>query len=152
MSRVHLPLRALPSVLDRLLDDDPANPAEAGCSLSQRQAMETVRRDLEWLLNTRRTRPDPPEGSELCVSAINFGLGEFPERAEDVADQVRLAIERYEPRLRDVQVQVLPGGSAQERVLHLLIQGELRIEPFVDQVAFDTRIEPASGQCQVEAS
>ena len=47
------------SVLDRLIDREPASRSEAALTRAQsvRQLKVSLRRDLEWLLNSRRT-PD----------------------------------------------------------------------------------------------
>lgn len=51
-------IRITPSIVDRLLDFEPTNPNEAPKSRSQgmRELKQSVRRDLEWLLNTRQDR------------------------------------------------------------------------------------------------
>ena len=65
------------SVLDRLIDREPASSSEAPPTRAQsvRQLKVSLRRDLEWLLNSRRT-PEAvdSEFQELEQSLYNFGL------------------------------------------------------------------------------
>jgi len=50
-----------PSLLDRLIDDEPRNRAEAQDrrAHSLKELKDSVRRDLEALLNSRRSPPNP---------------------------------------------------------------------------------------------
>ena len=65
------------SFLDRLIDLDPKSPADQPPSRARsiRQLKASLRRDLEWLLNSRR-RPDAAgkEFRELEKSLFNYGL------------------------------------------------------------------------------
>src|SRR5450755_4469570 len=64
-------------VLDRLIDLEPGNSTENAPSRSQSERLlkRAVRRDLEWLLNTRRNSDPPDEGAkELHRSAYMYGL------------------------------------------------------------------------------
>ncbi|MCV4770701.1 hypothetical protein OFC10_32175, partial [Escherichia coli] len=66
-----------PSVLDRLIDLDPQESREAPKSRSQslRELNAAVRRDLEWLLNTRCFLESPEKGlDEAKRSVAFFGL------------------------------------------------------------------------------
>src|SRR5690606_20032861 len=66
-----------PSILDRLLDDEPHIQVEADKNRHQhlRELRNSVKRDLENLLNTRYRMVDPPEEfPQLEVSLLNYGL------------------------------------------------------------------------------
>src|ERR1017187_10982252 len=68
------------SVLDRLIDREPSNSAEAHPSRAEsvRQLKRGVLRDLEWLLNTRCNVPDPGESmQEVSRSLPVYGLPDF---------------------------------------------------------------------------
>ncbi len=65
------------SVFDRLIDQEPKIRAEAPPTRlqSMRELKIALRRDLEWLLNTRQPLDPVPQGaSELPRSLYNFGL------------------------------------------------------------------------------
>ena len=65
------------SVVDRLIDQAPQHKGEPPMTRAQslREVKAAVRRDLEWLLNTRRTIEKCPDTlKELNRSVYNFGL------------------------------------------------------------------------------
>src|SRR6266700_8066415 len=65
------------SLLDRLIDVEPDNRMENPLSRAQsvRLLKKSVRRDLEWLLNSRRIADPPDEGlKEVNKSAYVYGL------------------------------------------------------------------------------
>src|SRR5512140_1602921 len=111
------------SVLERLLDRDPSGVTEPPPTRAQsvRLLRASVRRDLEWLLNTRRT-PEPAEEDfpEVAKSLYNFGLPDLNAlHWESSRDRTRLArvvqeaILIFEPRLRGIQViplEPVPGS------------------------------------------
>jgi type VI secretion system protein ImpF len=70
-------IRVTPSVLDRLLDFEPKSQQEAPKSRSRnlRELKQSVRRDLEWLLNTRCFPDDIDENlEEVFKSVVVYGL------------------------------------------------------------------------------
>ena len=72
------------SVLDRLIDREAGSQVEAPLSRSQsvRLMKSAVRRDLEWLLNTRRIFPEPHESlKEVNRSLYNYGLQDLSSYA-----------------------------------------------------------------------
>jgi len=83
-SEIERPVR--PSVLDRLIDDDHRSNVEPALTRSQsvRQFKTALRRDLEWLLNARRTITPVPEDSEqLARSVFTFGLPDITSMSKD---------------------------------------------------------------------
>lgn len=149
----------LPSVLDRLLDLEPHNRNEPHSwrTQSMKELKDSVRRDLEWLLNSRRTPVEPPDSAkELWQSVYCFGLPDttgLALRSNDdrkrLASVVELAIAAFEPRLMNVKVSV-PGTAPLMRVVHFQIEALLRVEPAPERVYFDTKLEISSGEYQVE--
>ncbi len=148
------------SVLDRLIDNEPNAPADPPISRTQslRHLRTALRRDLEWLLNTRRT-PEPvtESGSQLVRSLYNFGLPDLTNLGiHSVTDQNRLlwmleaAVEAYEPRISGARV-VLEPVSGNARILRFQIQGLLRIDPAPERVTFDTVLELTKGEYEVKS-
>jgi type VI secretion system protein ImpF len=144
----------LPSVIDRLIDRDPGNRNEAQSARAQslKELKDSVRRDLEWLLNTRRT-PDepPPSAKELWRSVYCYGLSDITGMAlkssEDQAHLTRMvesAIAAFEPRLQNVTVSMLPTNPG-SRMLRFHIEALLRTDPAPARVSFDTTLELTSG-------
>jgi type VI secretion system protein ImpF len=147
------------SVLDRLTDlergadSDPS----VGRAQSIRQMKAALRRDLEWLLNTRRVKEEETDqNTELYRSLFNFGLPDITSVSlHSPRDQARLAwliertIEIFEPRLKGVRVS-LEAPTAERRTLRFLIEGMLMMDPAPERVSFDTLLDPGSGAYLVQ--
>lgn len=173
MPRTGNEIRVIPSVLDRLLDHEPEVTSEPVPSRAQglRQMKQSVRRDLEWLLNARQSSPviHRPEHSdksggdaagvshELQSSLIFYGLPDFSSASTiSVSDQKRVsraietAVAKFEPRLTEVVVTLLPMREV-ERALRFRIDARLRVEPAPEPVTFDTVLHIHSGEYRIEA-
>jgi type VI secretion system protein ImpF len=160
MPRTDNEIRITPSVLDRLLDDDPAQTVEAPASRSKsiEGLKQSVRRDLEWLLNTRRIVGGAPPGlRELSHSLAAYGLPDFSVfSVSSPSDQVRMqrileaAISSFDPRLEDVRVTLVPTRDAEQK-LRFRIDARLRVEPAPEPVTFDTVLLTVSNQYTVKA-
>jgi len=124
---------------------------------SLRYFKEALKRDLEWLLNTRQ--PPIPEIADYQLaraSAINYGLPDITSMGLNSASdnrRLRLAIEtslrNYEPRLIDVNVTLEKGDTA-ERRLRFHIEGRMKLDPAPEEISFDTVLELASGEYKVK--
>lgn len=147
------------SVLDRLTDDEPRVPTDKRVSYGESlQAFKrAVQRDLEWLLNNRRT-PDPaPEGfDEVRASLYHYGivdvtsLGDSKDSRERLLKQVDEAIAIFEPRLTNVRISIVEQeGESHRRELRFIIEGTLRLDPTPEQVTFDTVLHFSTGEIDV---
>ena len=155
MSRYDNHIRITPSVLDRLIDHEPEVVQEplASRSKSLRQLKDSVKRDLEQLLNTRQSEGWlAPDLKELELSLAAYGLPDFTSVSiKSPAEQLRLrralesAITLFEPRLEDIRITVRPLGDL-ERSLHFRIEARLRVEPAPEPVTFDAMLQLSSGQ------
>src|SRR5919112_919531 len=133
-SEIERPVR--PSVLDRLIDDDPRSNVEPALTRSQsvRQFKTALRRDLEWLPNARRViTPVPDECEQLKRSVFTFGLPDITSMSKDsresferLARLIQGAIDVFEPRLAEVSVDLREGESKVLRDVHFVIDGILR--------------------------
>jgi type VI secretion system protein ImpF len=150
----------VPSMLDRLLDDDPSGPdPPKDDTRILREIKNAVRRDLENLLNTRsRCLSWPPALEELPASLVNYGLPDFTntyaravEDPASLCNAIQFAIEQFEPRLRDVRVEMLPSDVATERALRFRIDATLYVEPVEDRVFYSSSLEPSTGNFEVTA-
>jgi len=147
------------SVLDRLMDQEPTTQVEAPLSRAQsvRIMRSAVRRDLEWLLNTRSVAFEPDEAlKEVNRSLYVYGLPDFSSYAAATSsDQSKLlreilgTIKLFEPRLADVRIVPveMPGSGLKE--FKLRIEAMLRMDPSPEPVSFDTVIELKSGVCRI---
>lgn len=146
-SEIERPVR--PSVLDRLIDDDPKSNVEPPLTRSQsvRVFKAALRRDLEWLLNARRIiTPVPEDCDELARSVYTFGLPDITSMSKDsresferLARLIQSAIDIFEPRLTGITVDLREGDSKLLRDVHFVIDGILRLDPMPERVMFDTR-------------
>lgn len=149
------------SVLDRLIDQEPERKLEPPLTRARslRELKAALRRDLEWLLNTRRTIEESPASlKELERSLYNYGLPDvsslYLRSSNDqntLLKAIRVAINYFEPRLLNIKVALEPA-AADARVLRFSIEGLLRMDPAPEHVFFDTMLEPMSGQYQVKGS
>jgi type VI secretion system protein ImpF len=146
-------------ILDRLIDLEPKNAFEVPLSRAQsaRVLKNAVRRDLEWLLNTRRI-PELPDASlrELSSSLYLYGLPDFSTHTlASTADQAILlrrltaTIKLFEPRLANVRVIPMPTEETGLKDLKVRIEGMLLMDPAPEPVSFDTVIETKSGNCRL---
>jgi type VI secretion system protein ImpF len=152
-----------PSVLDRLIDLDPSVSVDTPGSWGQsvRQLKAGLCRDLEWLLNSRRTLIDIPEDCEyLKSSVLNYGIIDVSSLLRDSREhksmlvrEVTHAIQVFEPRLDQVKVSLVTddGTDATKRVIHFVVEGLLRIDPQPEHVVFDTVLDATSGDYVVRS-
>lgn len=148
------------SVLDRLIDTEPTNALEAPLTWAQsvRELKRGLRRDLEWLLNTRSFPEEIGEELEETGSSVfTYGLPDFSsystgslETRARLERALKQALERFEPRLFNVTVTTVEGQqTVDRRIMRFLIAGWLRMDPAPQQVSFDTRLELARGEYRV---
>lgn len=152
-------IRITPSVLDRLLDFEPelSNESQKSRLRSLRELKLSVRRDLEWLLNTRRTPEEIPlDLEEVNKSVALYGLPDFTGiSAKSDSEQKKLvraletAIGIFEPRFIDVAVTLEPPNNV-ERVLRFRIEARLLVDPVPEPVVFDTVLQLGSGAYMVQ--
>jgi type VI secretion system protein ImpF len=154
MARVRQDQQLLPSVLDRLLDDQPEVTVEPPPSRYQvmRQLKQSVRRDLEALLNSRqRCISPPPHLKELKHSLLNYGVpdlsaanaGSQRER-EDLAKTLQAIISRNEPRFKSVKVSLLTNTEPLDRTFRFRIDAMLIADPAPEPVVFDSTMQAAT--------
>lgn len=152
MARFDNEVRVSPSVLDRLIDYEPEITREAEVSRvkSLRLFKQSIRRDLEWLFNTRFTAQVPESLENVHQSVLVFGLPDFTtfsiKNAEDrerLQQAVEKAIEVFEPRLDSVIV-VLEEKDIDKGV-RFKIEARLLIDPAPEPVTFDTAYQSQTG-------
>ena len=150
------------SVLDRLVDTDPKSSAEAPLTRAEsvRRLRIAVRRDLEWLLNSRRIAVPPDPGLlELNRSVYVYGLPDISSiRIADRAEQAKLlsAIERavqiFEPRLTDVRVIPIKDESKKSiQRMDFRIEGMLLMDPAPVHISFDTTLDGVNQNYRIKS-
>jgi type VI secretion system protein ImpF len=160
MPRGDTDIAVTPGLVDRLIDLDPGGSSDPPATRNQsvRQLKTSLRRDLEWLLNTRRTPEEVPETYEhLSHSLYNYGLTDVtslslnsPRDKTRLLRSIETVLEDFEPRLANVRVRALDeGDNGGPRVLRFQIEGLLKMDPAPEQIFFDTVLQLSTGACQV---
>lgn len=160
MPRPDADIAVTPSLIDRLIDLEPAGSADPPSTRSQsvRQLKMALRRDLEWLLNTRRIPDEAPKAYELvCHSLYNYGLPDVtslalnsPRDKKQLLRTIEQTLTDFEPRLADVRVRAVDDGTSAPRILRFQIEGLLKMDPAPEQIFFDTLLQLSTGDCQVK--
>ncbi len=151
-------LGLLPSVLDRLVDLEPRMSAEpANKRYSSLDDLKlAVRRDLEWLLNTRRMVVNVPAAlDELKKSVVTYGIPDISGvqienqvESSNLRAAVETAIRTFEPRFLDVTATMEPM-SPTDRQLRFRIEARLDLDPVPEAMVFDTVLQLGSGAIAV---
>ncbi len=153
------PINILPSLLDRLIDDNPEARADPPRSRGQQLAAlrNSVRRDLEALLNAHRCAIGPPPGmDELKQSVLDFGVEDFlsvfagaATFREAFRKSLEDTIKRFEPRFMTVSVKLRDDGDHLDRTMRFRIDALMYAEPAPEPVSFDSQLDPASHAFEV---
>jgi type VI secretion system protein ImpF len=159
MSRIDNEIRVTQSVLDRLIDLEPKVSTEPpkSHSTSLAELKQSVRRDLEWLLNTRCFFDEGDGGLEESLKSVAFyGLPDFTGvSAMSHIEQSRMtraieaAIKNFEPRFINVKVSMEPLNNL-DRMFKFRIEASLDVEPSPEPVVFDTVLQMGSGNFAVK--
>ena len=148
-------------LLDRLIDlapDQSRDPTvSAGDSLMALR--NSVRRDLEALLNARRCwKSWPASLKQLATSPIGYGVPDFSSGAfndlrqrEELRLEIEDTIRRFEPRFISVSVALVQSRTPLEATLRLRIDAVLHAEPAPEPMTFDTLVDPSNDEVIVVA-
>lgn len=149
------------SVLDRLIDRDPKNRSEVPFTRAQslRELKLNLKRDLEWLLNTRKTiEPSPDSARETVRSVFHYGFADISSKSvlstrdhSDLLRDMEAAIAIFEPRLKRAKVR-MEQVQGRDRVLKFVIEGLLCMDPAPEPVRFDTVLELGKGEYEVKGA
>jgi type VI secretion system protein ImpF len=158
MARTDHEIRLTPSILDRLLDDEPQATSEAPRSQAQSltELKRSVKRDLEWLLNTRHNGVEIAETlEELNESLAVYGLPDLtslsvrnPNEQNRLAKAIETSLRIFEPRFINVRVSLEPIDNT-DRQLRFRIEAHLDIEPVPEPISFDTVLQVGNGEFAV---
>lgn len=159
MARQDIDRPVLQSLLDRLIDTDPRSTVESAPTRSEsvRVFKNSVRRDIEWLLNSRATPEKTDESlEEVSRSVLHFGLPDLTSLSDSGEDRARLlrlvetAIATYEPRFQNVVVTEGQAHDREAREVRFMIQATLRMDPSPEVVYFDTVLDLSSREYEVK--
>lgn len=143
-----------PTLLDRLRDDAPRYSTRKASMDAYR---ESVLRDIEWLLNTRR--PPLPEADDFdhaSRSVIVYGLvdmhsfdGSIGRDAAALRQSLEQTLRAFEPRIQNLRI-LPPRKDEFKRSLNFEIEGMLRYDTVSEPISFDTVLDLIEGRYQVD--
>ena len=149
-------------LFDRLDDDgehSSGNKREARARETE-QAVRSVMRDLQALLNTRSALSSKSleSYSEIPRSIVNYGLIDFASMCmgsdndqQEICKAVQLAIVRHEPRLHQVAVTLRPRQGAINRV-DFVITARLKSARLGEPMSFNAVFRPSLQQYSIEGT
>lgn len=160
MARVDKDKKLRPSILDRLLDDEPHNQTELDPGQHQliKQLRNSVRRDLESLLNTRYHIMQPPdEFQEVDKSLLNYGLPDLAtinisdaKKRDQFTASLQKTLIDYEPRFKSVKVSYIENKDDTDRTLRFRIDAVIYADPLPQVVVFDSILESVTRSVSVK--
>lgn len=162
MSRVDKKKKLRPSILDRLIDNDPNNAVERDIDQHQKlkQLRHSVRRDLENLFNTRFRMVEPDSGLiEVNKSMLNYGLPDLATvnisdkmKRKEFIEKLESILIEFEPRFKSIKVSYQENSDSLDRTLRFRINATLYADPSPEVVIFDSVLEPVTRTVNVEES
>ncbi len=155
MAQTDLPAGLMPSLKDRLIDPDSIG-ARGQPGYSLYQILESVREDLEDLLNTRRSHEVLEKHyAELAKSIATYGLPDLTSldtstsgKREAIGEIIERIITLHEPRLRNVRANLVRSRDYELRAL-FHIDAEFRADP-APKVSFETKVELVTGHATIQ--
>ncbi|MCE9605169.1 MAG: type VI secretion system baseplate subunit TssE [Planctomycetia bacterium] len=155
--------RLQPSLLDRLIDDDPTSRVESREQrvFAMQKLRELVLRDLAWLLNCESLEnlEDLDAYPHVKRSVVNFGVPALSgttlsgTNLAKLEKRVRQAVYDFEPRILHDSVVVRAAKSDSEmskKSLAIEIEGELWAQPIPLRLYLRTEVDLDTGTVTVK--
>ena len=158
--------RLQPSLIDRLIDDEPGKSTESveRRVLTFARLRESVLRDLNWLFNASRSLSEEEQEQYpfAAASVVNYGLPAFSGQTASGLDmammekELRDAIIDFEPRLLADSVRIrarqLAAGDNQHNRLSFDIECKIWAQPAPLALLLHSDVDLESGQNSVRDS
>lgn len=154
MARTKSEVPITQSLIDRLVNREPW-PETRTASINMYR--ESLKRDVEWLLNTRQpVIPELESYPATAASVLNYGLPDihsFDGSAGKEQNALTVALEKcirtFEPRITQPRV-FLTRTDLLSRSLRFHIEGQVTYENMDEEIKFDTVLELISGSYEVK--
>jgi type VI secretion system protein ImpF len=124
-----------------------------------RELRESVARDIDWLLNSKRFLDTDLEGlKEVRTSVLNYGMPDFSptswrndKELSSLARTIEELLRRFEPRLRPSSIKVTAQKPVEKDDMrpHFRIDAVLHVDPVNEPVSFDTDVDYESSRISV---
>jgi type VI secretion system protein ImpF len=162
--------RLQPSLLDRLIDQEPQHSKEGleARVLTRQQLRTAVLRDLSWLFNATRHEPEPQSvrKDELALwqsadfarrSVLNFGMPAFSGvtlssmDTQTIERAVSESIRNFEPRIdpETLSVEVKVDLSNHHNTMQLVIRGQMWSQPVPLELLLAADVDVETGNTRV---
>lgn len=162
--------RLQPSLLDRLIDNEPKQTKESleARVLTRQQLRAAVLRDLSWLFNATRQEPEPKstrtqelalwQGADFARrSVLNFGMPAFSGVTLSSMDtntierSVAEAIRNFEPRIdpSSLRVEIKFDGGNHHNTLQMVIRGQMWSQPVPLELLLSADVDVETGNTYV---
>ncbi|WP_413664118.1 type VI secretion system baseplate subunit TssE [Microbulbifer sp. CNSA002] len=143
--------RLLAPVLDRLLQSSSKLDVHQSHQVL-RQLREGVRRDLEYLFNTRFKCISAPSTHEnLEQSNINYGLPDLSTvnlssaaSRKQFCRDIEKTILNFEPRIRSVKVTTQDKVDVEDPSIRFRVEAVLHVNPASEVIVFDSALNPVT--------
>lgn len=149
MARSGVTLGARAPLFDRLAGreavpyGDPPRPLRI---LDRSELAESLQRELQRLLNTRRPEFKSAALAGLEPTVIEYGLPDYsamytqnPEDRKKLANLIRSTIECFEPRLRELKVDATVLGNSEKSLL-VRVTGSVQIGRETERMSFAVNV------------
>ncbi|WNZ56684.1 type VI secretion system baseplate subunit TssE [Microbulbifer sp. MKSA007] len=138
-------------VLDRLLQSSSKLDVHQSHQVL-RQLREGVRRDLEYLFNTRFKCISAPSTHEsLEQSNINYGLPDLSTvnlssaaSRKQFCRDIEKTILNFEPRIRSVKVTTQDKVDVEDPSIRFRVEAVLHVNPASEVIVFDSALNPVT--------
>ena len=154
MARTKSEILVTQSLIDRLTDVEQWPETRAASIAMYR---DSLKRDLEWLLNTRQPVIAEMESfPATAASVLNYGLpdihssdGSAGKERNELTAALEKCIRAFEPRIVHPRV-FLARTDMLSRSLRFHIEGQVTYENMNEEIKFDTILELVSGEYEVK--
>lgn len=138
------------SLLDRLSE-------ERGGDLGVAALRESLRRDLEAMLNSRRHMLSWPASlDELDRSLLDYGLDDLanesltsPDFRARFIDAVERQLRLLEPRIGRFEVTILPNRDELDATLRFRVSGTVTLGQERQELSFDSHVDPVRARLAI---
>ncbi len=160
MARIEKDKKLRPSILDRLFDHEPHNQVEKKLEHHQvlKQLRNSIRGDLEYLLNTRFHLIQPSSDlTEVDKSIFNYGLPDLAtvnimdiERRKKFINHLESTLRSYEPRFKSVSVSFVENADSVDRTLRFRIDTVIYADPIPEVIVYDSMLDSVTRSVSVK--
>ena len=160
MAKIDNKQELVPSLFDRLTDNTiySHDPALTTSFQRIRELRQSVKRDLENLLNTRFRITELPENlEELDLSLLNYGLPDLATinlldttSRKNFCRFLEATIQKFEPRFKNIEVSHVGNIDENDRSIRFRVEAVLRASPTPETVVFNSVLEPVSRSVKIE--